>query len=227
LGEGNIIPSRLDKELFYEQANRLLTWLGYRAVSRVPELVYISHEEVFARYDITKKQYIVFHLCGSDAGKSLPKERWNHIFHVLRQKFPTTPFVFSGGPRDVAFIESCLGGLDRSLLYNLAGKVSLQELLTLYKEALVTVSVHTGNAILVNMLHVPTVMVNMKGVYMFKYHYNKHSIDLASTEGCECDPYERKCHDVIHGGIPYMSCIFTIKDEAIIDAVEKQIVAYK
>lgn len=98
----------------------------------------------------------------------------------------------------------------------------MRELLTVYKNAKIVVSVHTGNAMLINMLHLPSVIVNIKGVYMFKYHYNSNCTDCTGTKGCTCNPFERNCTLIPYKGKEYMACLFSNDDDTIVEAILKK-----
>jgi len=218
LGEKNIIPAHVDTELFYEQANRMLAWLGYKPVDRVPNLKYIEDKNILPKYGLAERRYLCMHLAASHVDRSLPADRWNAIIGEVRAKMPDVKIVFTGAKADETFINACLEGLPRENLLILCG-VTMQEMLNIYAKAKLTVCVHTGNAIIVNMLHVPTVMVAIKGVYMFNYKFNSRATILTATEGCTCDPYERNCSMVAYKGNEYMACLFNIPNRDIITAI--------
>jgi ADP-heptose:LPS heptosyltransferase len=218
VGHGNYIPARVDTELYYEEANRMLSFLGYAPISRMPELAYMDMPSILENDAIKGKDYIVMHICASGFDRSLPADRWHHITRTLMEKLPDTHFLFTGSGKDIDFIHEAILGLPTERIQIVVG-VSMQELLTLYAHAKVNVTVHTGNAHLINMLHVPTVTVNFKGVHMFRFTYNERGTELYSSRGCTCHPLERKCSMVEYKGREYMSCLFNIQDEDIINAV--------
>ncbi|MBU6370911.1 MAG: hypothetical protein KGH93_03495 [Patescibacteria group bacterium] len=223
LGKENIIPARVDTELFYEQANRMLLWLGCRPVSRPPTLAFVNDDAVPQKFNLASGAYIVMHLAASGPDRSLPAARWNGIIKVIQEKLPEVKIVFTGSKKDVRFVGSCIAGLPTKNLVNLCGRTeSMQELLNVYAKAELTVCVHTGNAIIVNMLHVPTVMVAIKGVHMFNYAFNPLATILTATKDCTCDPYERGCTMIPYKGGEYMACVFNIPDADIVNAVLKK-----
>lgn len=218
VGEENYIPAHVDTELYYEEANRMLAFLGYAPVSRTPRLAHIEMLEVLGKYNVKDKEYVVMHICASGADRSLPADRWNNITASLMEKLPRMQFLFTGTGKDVDFIKEATAGLGEDRVKIAAG-LSMQELLTLHAHAKSNVTVHTGNAHLINMLHVPTVTVNFKGVHMFRFSYNEQGRELYSSIGCTCHPLERKCSMVEYKGKEYMACLFNTKDEEIVDAV--------
>ena len=222
-GRKNFIPSNLDKELFYEQANRMLGFLGYEPVEHTPVLKYVDSDEVLKRVGVEKQNYIVFHLCSSHPDRSLPLDRWQKILLNVREKFPDLKFVFTGSVADKKFINEVLNGLNLKNTLIACGERS-QDLLNIYAKAKLNITVHTGNAILINELHVPTIILNIKGIYMFKYYFNEKSTELVATEGCRCDPYERDCALVEYKGQGYMACLFNIKDQDVVDTIVKKLV---
>lgn len=108
LGEDNIIPSNLDKELFYEQANRMLEWLGFDPVLHVPHLKYVDDKEIMARFNLEENKYICMHLMSSHIDRSLPADRWNKIIKKVQESLPDTKIVFTGSKKDSVFVEECI-----------------------------------------------------------------------------------------------------------------------
>ncbi len=221
LGKYNYIPPNLDKEYFHEQANRMLKFLGFDDVVRPPQFDYIKQNDIFEKYDLKEKEYMVFHLCSSHPDRSLPTDRWNKIITNLRAFFPDTKFVFTGGNLDYKFIDEVLANIP-SPNNVLAYSLPMQELLTLYANAKLTVTVHTGNAILMNMLHIPLVVLNIRGINIFKRYFSENTTELTSEDGCTCNPFEEECAMVNYKGVDYMACLFNIKDEVVIETVMKR-----
>ena len=221
VGEGNYIPANVDKELYYEEANQMLQFLGYESVPRVPHLAYVDTPSVVSEYALTDVEYIAMHIKASGPDRSLPADRWNVIIKTLAEKLPNTAFVFTGTNADMDFISESARGIEENRVRYLSG-VSTQELLTVYAHAKMCVTVHTGNAHLINMLHVPCVTVNFKGVHMFRFDYNEKGVDLYSEKGCTCNPYERRCSMVEYRGQEYMACLFNLTNEEIVNAIVKR-----
>ncbi len=221
VGEKNYIPARVDTELYYEQANRMLGFLGYAPVHETPRLTYIDTPSVLETYHLTKHEYLVMHLCSSHPDRSLPVERWQDIIKEIQEKLPGAIIVCTGSPKDKSFISEALIESDREKTRIVCG-VTSQELLTIYAHAKLNVTVHTGNAHLINMLHVPTVTVNFKGIHMFRFSYNEKGIELFSSDGCTCHPLERKCSMVSYHGSEYMACLFNISNQEVITSVTKR-----
>lgn len=222
LGDKNYIESDLDKELYYEQANRMLAWLGFAQVSRVPFLKHVEDISALTRHGLEAKDYIVFHLAASHEDRSLPADRWNRIIKDVLEIAPETKLIFTGALKDFLFIEECVKGIPRERLVMLKEKVSTQELLTVYDKASFCVTVHTGNAHLINMMHCRNIIINIKGVYMFDFRFNPNAVSLHSENGCTCNPYERQCTEIIYKGKPYMACMFNIPDRDIIEAISQK-----
>lgn len=218
LGKGNYINAEIDKNLFYQEANRMLKFLGLKEIDTLPCLEYVNHPEVLVKNNLIENNYLVLHLCSSHPDRSLPIDRWNKIILELRNKLPDVKFVFTGAKVDENFIKEAIKDVEEeNLLF--CGTLNTQELLTLHAKAKLNVTVHTGNMHFINMLHVPVVNLNIKGVYFFKPYYNEKSVELVANDGCTCDPYERECSMVNYKGVDYMACLFNIKDEDIIKIV--------
>lgn len=220
VGKGNYIKAHVDKYLYHEQANNLLHFLGYKMVERLPSLQYIEAKDVLKKNNI-EKPYISFHICASQEDRSLPRDRWDFIISSLARELPGVLFVFTGTKKDVTFIEESTKSIPPERK-RVVTEVGMQELLTLYSHAKLAVTVHTGNAHLVNMLHANAVTVNFKGIYMFRFAYNPHGVEIFSEEGCTCHPLERRCSSVSYKGKEYMACLFNLKDEHIIKTVLNQ-----
>lgn len=215
LGKSNVIEMKV--EPFTATAQRILTHLGYVSSSWVPELPIVYTPAVFDVLKVEPKKYIVMHLSSSGFFRSLPSDRWNTVIKGILAK-TTLPIIFSGSKQDYMFIEECVKGLSSDRLTIAAGKIGTQELLTLYKEAAVVVTVQTGNGLIINMLHVPTVVVNIKGTAMFDYLFNKKAVNLYSNRDCTCNPFETECTLLPYKGRFYMACLFNIDDKDIVDA---------
>jgi ADP-heptose:LPS heptosyltransferase len=219
LGERNSLP--LLDEPFTPSANRILTFLGYKAIPWTPQLLFSQDNSVFEKHGLIKNTYLVFHITPSGWFRSLPAGRWNEIIkHVLQET--DYSIVFTGSPKDALFIKECLEGIDSPKVKMLAGVLSTGELLTVYQHAHVAVVVQTGNGLIVNMQHVKTVIVNIKGTTMFDYTFNKQAINLHSPKDCTCNPFETECTVLPYNGRFYMACIFNLTNEEIIRAIMKQ-----
>lgn len=217
LGEQNCIP--LLAEPFYKSANSMLEFLESTAIERVPRLEYIYKKNVFTAHGIEKGEYIVMHVIPSYKFRSLPPDRWGEIIGELIKQLPNTKIVFTGAKSDVPFIENCIATLPRESLVVVAGKTDAQELLTIYANAKVNVTVQTGNGLIINMLHVPTVVVNIKGTAMFYYDFNEKATILYSEKDCICDPFRTSCNFIKYKGGEYMACLFNIKNEEVVNAI--------
>jgi ADP-heptose:LPS heptosyltransferase len=219
LGKENCIP--LEAEMFYESANKMLAFLGYKPIDRTPRLDYVYQQSILDKLHLQKGEYIVMHVVPSYKFRSLPQDRWNGIIKELLRQLPGVKIVFTGSVKDIPYIESCLLDIPRDDIVIAAGKTEkgAQELLTLYANAKVNVTVQTGNGLIINMLHVPTVVVNIKGTAMFYYDFNEQATILFSEKDCICDPFRTSCNFIQYKGGEYMACIFNIKDEDIISAV--------
>lgn len=219
LGESNTV--QLQAEGFSETANKMLELLGYARIPWTPTLPIVDAPEVLSCLGVQAREYVVFHVSSSGFFRSLPADRWNNVIRGVLER-TALPVVFSGSKGDREFIESCLGTIPRDRIIVAAGETGTQELLTLYKEAKVCVTVQTGNGLIINMLHVPTVIVNIKGTAMFDYSFNKLATNLYSTQDCTCNPFETECTLLPYKGKFYMACLFNIQDAEIIDAIVRK-----
>ncbi len=218
LGKSNYIPALIDQNLFWQEANRMLSFLGYSEVNRPPYIAYAEDRVLLDRYGLKEEAYVVFHVAASHADRSFPADKWSSILYKLRMELPGVPFVFTGATQDKPFIEECLGTIPRDHMI-IAEGATTQQLLTLHAKAKGNVTVHTGNAHFINMLHVPTVTLNIKGVYFFHFYYNEHGKELVSTKDCTCDPYERECTMIPYKVKEYMACLFNIPEAEVVSAV--------
>lgn len=220
VGKKNYIQAHVDRDLYFEQANNLLRFLGFSRVDRVPFLEHQNREDMLGRNNI-HSPYIAFHICASQEDRSLPRERWDSIISALATELPGVLFVFTGTKKDAAFIEESTKSLEDARR-RIVTEVSMQELLSLYRHSALAVTVHTGNAHLINMLHVNAVTVNFKGVHMFRFTYNPNGVEIFSEKGCTCHPLERRCSMVPYKGKEYMACLFNLSDEDIVATILRQ-----
>lgn len=218
VGKGNYIDAHVDTMLYHEQANMMLEFLGYTAVNRTPYLDHVEIPGVLQTYSLTHCPYIAMHIRASGEDRSLPTDRWNAIIKRVMARQPEAVIAFTGTRQDLSFIKEAAEGLDGSRIRYITN-VSTQELLTVYAHAKICVTVHTGNAHLINMLHVPTVVVNFKGVHMFRFTFNENAEELYSTVGCTCHPLERRCSMVEYKDKHYMACLFNTSDDMIVEAI--------
>jgi hypothetical protein len=217
LGERNTIP--MLPETFAVSSKRMLEFLGYAPREHVPNLDFVSDEDIFNKLGLEKQSYIAMHLTPSHILRTLPVDRWNQILRTLFSKLPETKFVFTGSAGDIPFIDVAIEGCPKERCILAAGKTNARELMTLYKNAVVDVTVQTGNALLINMLHAPAVVVNIKGTSMFYYDFNENATILYSSKDCVCDPFETSCNLVTYQGHDYMACVFNIPNEDVVSAV--------
>lgn len=218
VGKRNYIPAHVDSLLYYEQANAMLEFLGYEPVDRTPFLEHVDIPETIGWHSLENKKYIALHIKASGEDRSLPTDRWNHILKALTEQLPDTIFVFTGTREDLSFIQEAAQGIKATRLRYVLG-VPAQELLSIYAHASVCVTVQTGNAHLINMMHLSAVTVDFKGVHMFRFTYNEKGKDMYSEVGCTCNPFERRCSMVEYKGKEYMACLFNTRDEDIVEAV--------
>lgn len=216
LGKSNYISANVENKSFTDQANDLLEFLGYPRINRPPTLAYVPQLSFLSECRLEPSEYLVFHLVASHSYRSLPPDRWNNIIKELRKKLPEVNFVFSGASQDKSFIDECLEGISKDHIINLCRKTTMQELLTLYASARLTLAVHTGNSMILNMLHVPAVIVNMKGPFMYNYFFNKKAKILISKKDCTCHPFDVKCTQIFYNEKPYMACVYNTSNEEII-----------
>ncbi len=220
MGKDNVIP--MQPEMFYVSANRLLSFLGFKEVNRLPRLRYIPQEGIFEKIGLAGRDYIAMHITPSHVLRTLPADRWNTIIRALLEQLPHATLVFTGTKGDIPFIEEALTDIPHERIVMATGKTNAQELITLYANAKVNVTVQTGNGLMINMLHVPTVVVDIKGTAMFYYDFNEKATILYSEKGCRCNPFETECNMVSYKGKEYMACVFNIKNEDVVNAVAEK-----
>jgi ADP-heptose:LPS heptosyltransferase len=217
LGHKNTIP--MQAEMFYISANRLLTFLGFKEIPQLPRLQYFPQDKIFEKLEIKDHNYIAMHITPSHILRTLPPDRWGVIISAILQELPQAELVFTGTNNDIPFIHESLQGIPQKRIIIAAGKTNAQELLTLYDKAKVNVTVQTGNGLMINLLHKPAVVVDIKGTAMFYYDFNEKATILYSSVGCRCNPFETECNLISYKGKEYMACLFNLKDEDIVRAI--------
>lgn len=224
LGKKNTIP--MLAEPFTVSANRFLELLGYEEINWTPKIDYLLQPKIFDKFNIKKGGYVAAHLVASHNFRSLPEDRWSKIIKGVLLARGDIKIIFSGAKSDKDFIEKCVDGIDKNR-YELALGLKSQELLTLYANASMSVTVQTGNGLIINMLHIPTVVVNIKGTTMFDYSFNKKATILHSEKDCVCNLFETECNMIPYKTGEYMACVYNIPDRDIIDAVVKKLNSVK
>lgn len=215
LGKKNTIP--LLAEPYYLSVRRMLSFLDLPSVERLPSISYVDSNTTAAFTLPTN--YIAMHICASHALRTLPPDRWKKIIQETMQRIPEATFVFTGSKQDQAFIDEATANIQKEKIISLAGKTGTQELLNVYKKARMCVTVQTGNGLIINLLHAPSVVVNIKGTAMFYYDFNKNATILHSEKDCICNPFETQCNMVSYKGKEYMACLFNLSDEEIVEAI--------
>lgn len=123
---------------------KLLQHLDLRPnVRRLPRLLGLSdsiHIRCFP--NIMQNEYLLVHLDVSDEKRQIPANYAHQLIKLLLQKGGYK--IIYTGHTDTPYLRACIEDIDDARFYNLVGKTSLEELISLVEHAQVVLSVNTG-----------------------------------------------------------------------------------
>lgn len=208
----------------YENLTRLIRAHGIAISSAVPPYHFISIPNIFERYGITRGSYIVIHPCASSFSRSLPASRWANIFRYIEQNFPETKILVTGSKQDSLFIQKIFdAGVPASSVTNLAGKLSMMELVNIIDGSSGYVGVDTGITHLAGVLQKRSVVIGNLSNPCWLPSYNKNTLILAESKNCTCDGQKGgNCLYWIEGE-KYYKCMIDISEESIHEGIRKML----
>ncbi|QPH41278.1 glycosyltransferase family 9 protein [Pedobacter endophyticus] len=122
---------------------------------KITEPVPQSAFALLERYDFTPKGYFVLHTGVSENKRQYPKAHWIVLAKLLIEQYQL-PVVFTGSAAESSFAQRLVNEIGHGAI-NLAGKLNLQDLTAIIKQAKCMVSVNTGPMHLAVALKTPLV----------------------------------------------------------------------
>ena len=197
-------------------------------VHRVNE--YISLLENFTGKTVTNKQiklntgqYLIFkyntlivNFNSEATSRRMPLNKGRSIINALTEAFKEVTFAFVGSPKESAFIDDLIAGLNHSnRLQNHAGKTDLVGLAKLMAGSKAVLTTDSGPAHLANSVGVPTVVLFGAGNENNTAPYNKKDLSVIRYGQLACEPCVRNTCKLY--GIP--KCMEMLDEIKIINAL--------
>lgn len=189
----NTIYNFDEKILYTESMITLAKDLGFSVGETSLKLFFKKDDSVLNKNSLEKGTYIVLHPYGSSEKRSLAKNEIIRVIKTIKAKSPNIKIVISGSKKDFAHLQE--------EVINLAGKVSMSELISLIDSSLLYIGVDTGITHLAGMLGKKSFVIGHEAsvFYWFPY-YNQNARILYSIKDCHHGIYEglshlKECYD--------------------------------
>lgn len=134
-----------------------LTELGIPVTHQIPTLSCTQQASVLERVGLESGRYAVVHLFAGNKGRGLSPKNQRVLVSALHEQLPDLPLLVTGGKQDQTQAEEITLGIRN--VHNIAGDVSLQEMMQLIASSSGVVSVDTGIAHIAAQLQKPLVVV--------------------------------------------------------------------
>ncbi len=123
------------------------------------------------------------------SSRRMPLEKAKAITSRLTSTFRNTTFTFIGSPKEAAFVEEVVSGVeDTKRIENMAGKTDLAGLSVLMASSAALLSTDSGPAHLANGLGVPVVVLFGAGDEHNTAPYNKQTLTVLRYGKLPCEP---------------------------------------
>jgi ADP-heptose:LPS heptosyltransferase len=150
------------------------------------------------------------------SSRRMPVDKAIHISTLLLNTFKKLNLSFIGSPKERAFIELIISGLDNSArVENLAGQTTLKELAGLMAAGTALLTTDSGPAHLANSVGTPTIVLFGAGNEDNTAPYNKQHLTVIRYGKLPCEPCVKNTCKLY--GIP--KCLEMIDELQIINAL--------
>ncbi len=151
------------------------------------------------------------------SSRRMPLDKARAIANRLISSFGNTTFTFIGSPKEAAFVEEVISGVeDTRRIENMAGKTDLAGLSTLMASSAALLSTDSGPAHLANGLGVPVTVLFGAGNEHNTAPYNKQTLTVLRYGKLPCEPCIKNTCKLY--GIP--KCMELLDELQIIDALQ-------
>ncbi|MES2268127.1 MAG: glycosyltransferase family 9 protein [Bacteroidota bacterium] len=151
------------------------------------------------------------------SSRRMPVDKGRGIINTLTNTFKSITFAFVGSPKEAAFIDELLMGLDNpERLKNLAGKTNLVGLADTMACSKAVLTTDSGPAHLANAIGTPTIVLFGAGDENNTAPYNKNSLQVIRYGELECEPCVRNTCKLY--GVP--RCMQMLDEIKIIKALD-------
>jgi heptosyltransferase-2 len=162
------------------------------------------------------KETVIINFNSEALSRRMPLDKGRNIVNALTAAFKDVNFVFVGSPKEAAFVDELLVGLDNAdRLQNLAGKTDLKGLAKLMAGSKAVLTTDSGPAHLANAVGAPTVVLFGAGDESNTAPYNKQGLVIVRYGKLICEPCVRNTCKLY--GIP--KCMEMLDEIKIINAL--------
>ncbi len=200
-----ILPFHSDKAIIVHEQETLRV-AGVESTIGRPNLQYTKNTSVLGRFDLVAQKYVVAHLFAGGIARGIDKEHRKRLILALRQRLPNDiALVLTGSEKEREELPQGLCGNTMVV----AGKTSIQELITLIDSSVCMVSLDTGAAHIAAHLRKPLiVLVSCVGAqWWYKEQYGASVPEVSFSVAEKC----RENHD--YSG--YAECLQAIDMDAV------------
>jgi heptosyltransferase-2 len=179
----------------------------------------IGHQQISLQSEklvSVKDNAVVVNFNSEASSRRMPLNKARSILNALTAAFADTNFILIGAPRESAFIDEVLTGLNNSnQLQNFAGKTDLAGLAGLMASSKAVLTTDSGPAHLANAVGAPTIALFGAGNENNTAPYNKNNLTVIRYGELICEPCVRNTCKLY--GIP--KCMEMLDEIKIINAL--------
>jgi lipopolysaccharide heptosyltransferase II len=168
------------------------------------------------QYLIFKYNTVIINFNSEATSRRMPLNKGRSIINALTATFKEVTFAFIGSPKESAFIDELITGLNNSdRLENHAGKTDLVGLAKLMAGSKAVLTTDSGPAHLANSVDVPTIVLFGAGNENNTAPYNKKDLTVIRYGQLVCEPCVRNTCKLY--GVP--KCMEMLDEIKIINAL--------
>ncbi len=210
----------------YENLARLFNTQKLGIPLHVPPYHFISNQSILKRHDLNLSSYVVVHPCAFSPSRSLPKERWAELLSYVTNNFSSIKVVITGSKQDQIFIQKISDSTVTPISFiNLAGNLSMMELVNIINGARCFIGVDTGVTHIAGVLQKQSVVIGNLSNPCWLPRYNMNAVILVDRKNCTCDG--QKGGDCFYrvAGDKYYRCMLDIPKESIQESIKSILTA--
>ena len=169
------------------------------------------------QFDAFASNKLLINFNSEASSRRMPVDKAIHTSNLLLNKFKKITLSFIGSPKETAFIDLIVNGLENSArVENLAGKTTLKELAGLMAASTALLTTDSGPAHLANGVGTPTIVLFGAGNEYNTAPYNKRNLTVIRYGKLSCEPCVSNTCKLY--GIP--KCLQMIDEMEIISALD-------
>jgi len=152
------------------------------------------------------------------SSRRMPIDKAKTTINLLTNTFKKATFTFIGSPKEAAFVEQVVDGVENGhQIENLAGKTDLAGLISLMAASAAILTTDSGPAHMANSVGTPVIVLFGAGNEHNTAPYNKQNLTVIRYGKLSCEPCVKNTCELY--GIP--KCMQMIDDLQIINALGK------